>query len=49
MNVFEAAEKNGRSSELKKELDDLFNSRNKSTVAGATVIPAIYLRVTVAR
>jgi ubiquinone/menaquinone biosynthesis C-methylase UbiE len=49
MNAFEAAEKNGRSEDLKKELDDLFNSRNKSTAAGATVIPATYLRVTVSR
>jgi SAM-dependent methyltransferase len=49
MNAFEAAEKNGRSAELKKELDDLFNSQNKSTAAGATVIPATYLRVTVTR
>ncbi len=49
MNAFEAADKKGRSEDLKKELDDLFSSQNKSTVAGATVIPAIYLRVTVAR
>ena len=49
MNAFEAAEKNGRSEDLKKELDDLFNSQNKSTDAGATVIPATYLRVTVIR
>src|ERR1700761_8968955 len=28
MNAFEAAEKNGRSEDLKKELDDLFNSQN---------------------
>jgi ubiquinone/menaquinone biosynthesis C-methylase UbiE len=49
MNAFEAAEKNGRGEELKKELDDLFNRENKSPVAGATLIPATYLRVTVAR
>ena len=49
MNAFEAAEEKGRSGELKKELDDLFNSQNKSPVAGATSIPATYLRVTVAR
>jgi hypothetical protein len=49
MNAFEAAEKNGRSEDLKKELDDLFNSQNKSAAAGATLIPATYLRVTVAR
>jgi hypothetical protein len=49
MNAFEAAEKNGRSEDLKKELDDLFNSENKSAAAGATLIPATYLRVTVTR
>jgi SAM-dependent methyltransferase len=49
MNAFEAAEKNGRSEDLKKELDDLFDSQNKSAAAGATLIPATYLRVTVTR
>ena len=49
MNAFDAAEKSGRSEDLKKELDDLFNSQNKSPDAGATVIPATYLRVTVTR
>jgi SAM-dependent methyltransferase len=49
MNAFAAAEKNGRSEDLKKELDDLFNSQNRSPAAGATLIPTTYLRVTVAR
>src|SRR5271167_3495812 len=49
MNAFDAAEKNGRSEDLKQELDDLFNSQNRSPVADATLIPATYLRVTVAR
>jgi hypothetical protein len=49
MNAFDAAEKNGRSEELKKELDDLFKSQNRSPAADATLIPATYLRVTVAR
>jgi hypothetical protein len=49
MNAFDAAEKNGRSEDLKKELDDLFNSQNRSPVPDATVIPATYLRVTVSR
>ncbi len=49
MNAFDAAEKNGRSEDLKTELDDLFMSHNKSPVADATLIPATYLRVTVAR
>jgi SAM-dependent methyltransferase len=43
MNAFEAAEKNGRGEDLKKELDDLFNSQNRSPVADATLIPATYL------
>jgi hypothetical protein len=49
MNAFDAVEKNGRSEDLKKELDDLFNSQNRSPVADATLIPATYLRVIVAR
>ena len=47
--AFDAAEKNGRGAESKKELDDLFSSQNKSQTAGATLIPATYLLVTVAR
>jgi DNA-binding SARP family transcriptional activator len=46
MNAFEAAEKNGRADNLKRELEELFNRQNKGT--GATSIPATYLRVTVA-
>jgi SAM-dependent methyltransferase len=49
MNAFEAAEKNGRSEELKKELDALFNRENESSDPAVTLIPATYLRVTVAR
>jgi len=49
MNAFEAAEKNGRSQDLKKELDDLFTRENRSSDSAATVIPATYLRVTVTR
>lgn len=49
MNAFEAAEKNGRASDLQKELEDLFNSQNQSTVAGKTTIPATFLKVTVVR
>jgi ubiquinone/menaquinone biosynthesis C-methylase UbiE len=45
MNAFEAAEKNGKANELKKELETLFNSQNKS--ATGTSIPATFLRVTV--
>jgi ubiquinone/menaquinone biosynthesis C-methylase UbiE len=45
MNAFEAAEKQGRATELQKELEELFNSQNKSQ--DATSIPATFLRVTV--
>ncbi len=47
MNAFEAAEKNGRSDNLQKELNDLFNSQNKSPRKGATSIPTNFLCVTV--
>jgi ubiquinone/menaquinone biosynthesis C-methylase UbiE len=46
MNAFEAADKKGKASELQKELEELFNSQNKSQAA--TSIPATFLRVTVA-
>ena len=49
MNAFEAAEKNGKASELHKELVELFNSQNKSTNPGTTSIPATYLKVIVRR
>lgn len=45
MNAFEAAEKNGKSAQLQRELEELFVSQNKS--ANATSIPATFLRVTV--
>jgi len=48
MNAFEAAEKNGRAGDLQEELEDLFNSQNKSPSKDATSIPATFLRVTVA-
>ena len=47
MNAFEAADKNGKSEELRKELEALFESQNKSQTADATSIPATFLRVTV--
>ena len=47
MNAFDAAEKNGRADELKKELVSLFTAQNKS--ADKTSIDACFLRVTVAR
>jgi len=48
MNAFDTAEKNGRAAELQKELEDLFDSQNKSPRKDATSIPATFLRVTVA-
>ena len=44
MNAFEAAEKQGRAAELQEQLEDLFNSQNKSQEG--TSIPATFLRVT---
>ena len=49
MNAFEAAEKNGKAAELQQELENLFNSQNKSGNSNSTSIPATYLRVTVKR
>jgi SAM-dependent methyltransferase len=48
MNAFEAAEKNDRTADLQKELEDLFNRQNQSPRKDATSIPATFLRVTVA-
>src|SRR4029078_8154876 len=48
MNAFEAAEKNGRSADLQKDLEELFNCQNQSLHKDATSIPATFLRVTVA-
>lgn len=47
MNAFEAAEKNGKATELQQELEALFISHNKSDDPGKTSIPATFLRVTV--
>jgi ubiquinone/menaquinone biosynthesis C-methylase UbiE len=47
MNAFEAAEKNGKSSDLQRELENLFTSQNKSGANDTTSIPATFLRVTV--
>ena len=48
MNAFEAADKNGKAEDLRKELEALFESHNKGS-GGATSIPASFLRVTVTR
>jgi SAM-dependent methyltransferase len=47
MNAFDAAEKNGKASDLQHELEVLFNSQNKCTDKNTTSIPATFLRVTV--
>jgi len=47
MNAFEAAEKNGRATDLQNELEVLFQSQNTASSKQATRIPATYLRVTV--
>jgi ubiquinone/menaquinone biosynthesis C-methylase UbiE len=46
MNAFDAAEADGRASELQSELEALFNEQNTSP-NGVTSIPATFLRVTV--
>lgn len=47
MNAFEAAEKEGKATQLKEELEALFNSQNKSGDSSKTSIPATFLKVTV--
>ena len=49
MNAFEAAEKNGKASDLQRELEELFKSKNESNSDDAISIPATFLRVTVRR
>src|SRR5215203_3186182 len=46
INAFEAAEKNGKASDLQRELEELFNRENKSGDSDTTLIPATFLRVT---
>jgi len=48
MNAFEAAEKSGRTADLQRRLDDLFETQNRSSRKDVTSIPATFLRVTVA-
>jgi ubiquinone/menaquinone biosynthesis C-methylase UbiE len=47
MNAFEAAAKNGKEEDLKRELEALFAAQNKSETPNTTSIPATFLRVTV--
>jgi ubiquinone/menaquinone biosynthesis C-methylase UbiE len=49
MNAFEAAEKNGKGTDLQRELEVLFNSQNKSGNSNTTFIQANFLKVTVIR
>ena len=49
MNAFEAAEKNGKSADLQRELEELFTRENRSTDPEKTIIPATFLRVTVTK
>ncbi len=49
MSAFEAAEKNGKATDLQQELEVLFNTQNKSLVKNTTTISATFLRVTVIR
>jgi len=47
MNAFAAAEANGRTEDLQKELAELFTTQNSSPSADTTSIPARFLQVTV--
>ena len=49
MNAFAAAETNGKSAELQRELEELFASKNQSGDENSVSIPATFLRVTVER
>ena len=49
MNAFEAAEKIGKTADLQRELEGLFNSQNKSGDSNTTFIPANFLKVTITR
>ena len=47
MNAFEAADKNGKTAELHRELEELFKRENRTNDPNSTSIPASFLRVTV--
>jgi len=49
MNAFAAAESNGKATDLKAELEDLFTAQNTSVSPERTIIPATFLKVTVDR
>jgi SAM-dependent methyltransferase len=47
MNAFEAAHKRGQTENLQRELQELFNRQNTSTLNDQTSIPATFLRVNI--
>lgn len=47
MNAYEAAERDGRTAQMDRELEELFNTHNQSGQPGRTVVGATFLRVTV--
>jgi ubiquinone/menaquinone biosynthesis C-methylase UbiE len=49
MNAFDAAEKNGKTAQLQKELEELFIRENRSTDPDRISIPATFLKVTVTK
>ena len=49
MNAFDAAGKNGKTDDLKRELEALFAAKNESTTPDRTTLKATFLRVTVVR
>ncbi|MEP6726121.1 MAG: methyltransferase domain-containing protein [Bacteroidota bacterium] len=49
MNAFDAAEKNGKATDLQRELETLFESQNKSNTNATTSVQATFLKVTVIR
>jgi len=49
MNAYAAAEANGKTADLHRELDALFNAKNESADKSRTSIPATFLMVTVRR
>ena len=48
MNAFAAAEEAGKSADLQRELEALFERENRSQAKDGTSIPATFLNVTVA-
>jgi hypothetical protein len=49
MNAFDAAAKDGKEDQLRRELESLFSSHNISTKPGQTSIAATFLKVTVVK